>query len=46
MRTADLAALSVRQFERRFTAAVGRSPKLYGRIARLAQALDFEARRS
>jgi AraC-like DNA-binding protein len=36
---ADLAAraeLSVRQFERRFTAAVGLSPKLYGRTARLA----------
>lgn len=45
---ADLAAraeLSVRQFERRFTAAVGLSPKLYGRTARLARALAFKERR-
>jgi AraC-like DNA-binding protein len=47
-RVADLAArseLSVRQFERRFTAAVGLPPKLYGRTARLARALAFKERR-
>lgn len=48
IRIADLAArseLSLRQFERRFTAAVGLSPKLYGRTARLSRALVFKRRR-
>lgn len=48
VRVADLAArseLSVRQFERRFTAAVGLPPKLYGRTARLARALAVKKHR-
>jgi methylphosphotriester-DNA--protein-cysteine methyltransferase len=48
VRIADLAArseLGVRQFERRFTAAVGLPPKLYGRTARLARALACKERR-
>ena len=37
---ADYSALSVRQFERRFTADIGMSPKLFARISRFQMALD------
>lgn len=36
--------LSLRQFERRFTDAVGLTPKFYARTIRLARALDSKAR--
>jgi AraC-like DNA-binding protein len=37
--------LSLRQYERRFIADVGMSPKLYARIARYQMALDLKLRR-
>lgn len=46
-RIADLAArsgLSVRQFERRFVAQIGMSPKLYRRVARFEAALKSKSR--
>ena len=41
---AQMAALSLRQFERRFIAEVGMSPKLYARVARFEAALEIKMR--
>jgi AraC-like DNA-binding protein len=41
---ADRAALSMRQFERRFIRQVGMGPKLFARIARFEAALETKAR--
>jgi AraC-like DNA-binding protein len=41
---AELAGLSLRQFERRFLSEVGMSPKLYARVARFEAALAIKMR--
>jgi AraC-like DNA-binding protein len=41
---ADRSGLSLRQFERRFAAEVGMSPKLYARVARFEAAVESKAR--
>jgi AraC-like DNA-binding protein len=41
---AQMAGLSLRQFERRFTAEVGMSPKLYARVVRFEAALENKKR--
>ena len=41
---ADMAGLSLRQFERRFVSEVGVSPKLYARVARFEAALEIKMR--
>jgi AraC-like DNA-binding protein len=43
-RLAEMAGLSLRQFERRFVAEVGMSPKLYARVARFEAALEIKTR--
>jgi AraC-like DNA-binding protein len=42
--SANLAGMSVRQFERRFMQQIGMRPKLYARIARFEAALNRKAR--
>lgn len=41
---AEMAGLSLRQFERRFISEVGMSPKLYARVARFEAALEIKVR--
>jgi AraC-like DNA-binding protein len=41
---AEMTGLSLRQFERRFVAEVGMSPKLYARVARFEAALELKTR--